>query len=82
MTIKKDLPIIDDYRAIGRRDLLRQWGPPAVAGVALASLGLGLAGRPGRHQPPATESLASPKDWRTQPDVPGRAGGRWGPGTG
>lgn len=76
---KKTTPAIDDYLTIGRRDLLRRWAPSAVAGVALASLGLGLAGRPGRHQSPTTDSLASPRDWRTQPDVPGRvatAGGR------
>ena len=72
MAEKKDLPIIDDYRAIGRRDLFRQWGPPAVAGVALAGLGFGFAGRPGRHRTPSVESLPHPKDWRTQPDPPGR----------
>jgi uncharacterized protein (DUF362 family) len=72
MAAKQDLPVIDEYRAIGRRDLLRQWGPPAVVGAALAGLGFGFAGRPGRHRAADVESLPPPKDWRTHSDVPGR----------
>jgi len=72
MSEKKNLPMIDEYRAIGRRDLLRQWGPPAAAGFALAGLGLGFSGRSGRHQAPDVESLPRPRDWRTQPDTAGR----------
>lgn len=67
-----DLPVVDPYRAIGRRELLRQWAPPAIAGLALAGLGLGFSGRAGRHQPPATGSLAAPRDWRTASDAAGR----------
>ncbi len=66
------LPVVDPYHAIGRRDLLRQWGPPAIAGVALAGLGLGFSGRPGRHQPASVESLPRPKDWRLDPEAAGR----------
>lgn len=79
MAEKKDLPVIDGYRVLGRRDLLRQWGPAAVAGFALAGLGFGFAGRPGRHRAADAEPLPPPKDWRTRPDAPGRlaaAGGR------
>ncbi len=72
MAKTKDLPIIDDYRVIGRRDLFRQWAPPAVAGIALAGLGFGFSGRPGRHRAPDVTSLARPRDWRTQPEVTGR----------
>jgi len=61
---EQKLPVVDEYRAVGRRDLLRQWLPPAVAGMALAGLGLGFSNRPGRHQPPSIESLPSPRDWR------------------
>ncbi len=68
----KKLPIIDDYETLGRRDLLRQWGPPAIAGVALAGLGFGFNGREGRHRPVSSESLSRPRDWRTEPTAPGR----------
>lgn len=83
MAEKNDLPVIDDYRVIGRRDLIRQWGPPAVAGVALAGMGFGFSGRPGRHRAADAEHLPRPQDWRTQPGAAGRlaaAGGR-GPAT-
>ncbi len=65
------LPVIDQYRQVGRREVLRQWLPPAVAGMALAGLGLGFSNRPGRHQPPSVESLPRPRDWRFDPDAPG-----------
>ena len=67
----KNLPVVDAYRAVGRREMLRQWLPPAVAGMALAGLGFGFSNRPGRHRPPSVESLARPQDWRTDPDAPG-----------
>jgi uncharacterized protein (DUF362 family) len=67
----EQLPVVDAYRAVGRRELLRQWLPPAVAGMALAGLGLGFSNRPGRHQPPSLESLPRPRDWRFNPDAPG-----------
>jgi len=67
----KNLPVVDQYRQVGRREVLRQWLPPAVAGLALAGLGLGFSNRPGRHQPPSVESLLRPRDWRFDPDAPG-----------
>ncbi len=75
-----NLPIIDDYRALGRRDLLRQWGPPTATGLALAALGLGFSGRPGRHRAPDVETLPRPKDWRAQSDAPGRMAATRGQG--
>jgi uncharacterized protein (DUF362 family) len=66
------LPVVDPYRQLGRREVLRQWLPPAVTGLALAGLGFGFANRPGRHQPPRVEELPRPKDWRADPDGPGR----------
>jgi uncharacterized protein (DUF362 family) len=68
---EKKLPIVDEYRQVGRREVLRQWLPPVVAGTALAGLGVGFSNRPGRHQPPSVESLARPRDWRIDPDAPG-----------
>lgn len=76
----RDLPPIDDYQVIRRRDFLRQWGPPAAAGVALAGLGLGFSGRDGRHTAPAAESLPRPKDWRVQTENPGRLAAARGQG--
>jgi uncharacterized protein (DUF362 family) len=66
------LPVIDEYRAVGRREVLRQWLPPAVAGIALAGLGVGFSKRPGRHRPPSVERVPVPRDWRTDPELPGR----------
>jgi len=77
---ENDLPVIDDYRAIGRRELLRRWGPPAAAGIALAGFGLGLSGRLGRHQPPSVEALSRPKDWRIDPEAKGRIASACGNG--
>ena len=65
------LPVIDQYRQVGRREVLRQWLPPAVAGMALAGLGVGFSNRPGRHQPPSVEMLSRPRDWRLDPNDPG-----------
>ncbi len=66
------LPVVDEYRQIGRREMLRRWLPPAAAGVALAGLGFGFSNRPGRHRPPTMEELASPRDWRADTDAAGR----------
>ena len=77
---EKKLPVIDEYRAIGRREVLRQWVPPVIAGVALAGLGLGVAGRPGRHQPPSAEALPRPRDWRIDPEAEGRIASACGRG--
>ena len=67
-----DQPIEEEYRRVGRREVLRQWVPPAVAGIALTGLGFGLMNRPGRHQAPSVESLPHPRDWRVDPSAPGR----------
>jgi uncharacterized protein (DUF362 family) len=66
------LPVVEEYRAVGRREVLLQWVPPAIAGIALAGLGLGFANRPGRHRPPSSESLPVPPDWRADPEAAGR----------
>ena len=68
---EKKLPVVDEYRQLGRREVLRQWLPPAVAGMALAGLGLGFSNRAGRHQPPSVESLPLPRDWRVEPEAAG-----------
>lgn len=62
-----------------RRELLARWGPATLAGAALATLGLALVGRPGRHRPPSAEVAAVAPDWRLAPAAPARmaiAGGR------
>jgi uncharacterized protein (DUF362 family) len=66
------LPVVDEYRRLGRREVIRQWVPPAIAGIALAGLGLGFSNRPGRHRPPSAESLSRPPDWRVDPETAGR----------
>ena len=68
----KNLPVVDQYRQIGRREVLRQWLPPAAAGIALAGLGFGFSNRPGRHRPPQLEELPTPRDWRVSADAAGR----------
>ena len=61
-----------DYRRIGRRELLRLWGPAVLAGAAVAGVAGALHGRPGRHQQP-TESTTSPlPDWRVAGDIAAR----------
>ena len=62
----------DPYRAIGRRQLLKVWGPVALTGAALTALGSGLTGRPGRHRPPDATSVPTPPDWRIDAAAPGR----------
>jgi uncharacterized protein (DUF362 family) len=68
----KELPVIDEYRRVGRRELLLRWAPPTIAGIALAGVGLGFTGRGGRHRPVPVEDLPQPRDWRIDPDAPGR----------
>jgi uncharacterized protein (DUF362 family) len=68
-----------DYRRIGRRELLRLWGPAALAGVAVAGFGKVLRGRPGRHRPPEAGVALRPRDWRVDAEEAGRivvAGGQ------
>jgi len=52
-------------RRLDRRELIRTWGPAAVAGVAFTALGAGLHDRPGRHRPPTDDAVPTPRDWRT-----------------
>jgi len=66
------LPVINEYRRVGRRELLLRWAPPTIAGIALAGVGLGLTGRGGRHRPAPVEDLLKPQDWRIEPNAPGR----------
>jgi len=61
-----------DYRTIGRRELLRQWGPAALVGAALAGSGVLLHGREGRHRPPSPDRAALPPDWRLDTGEAGR----------
>jgi uncharacterized protein (DUF362 family) len=71
--MKKDaLPVIDPYRDVDRRQVLREWAPPALVGIALAGLGFGFSNRQGRHQPPSIESLPAPRDWRMAPETAGQ----------
>lgn len=59
-------------KGIGRRDLLKTWGPAALAGAAITALGAGLSDRPGRHQRQASAVALAPPDWRVDPSSPGR----------
>jgi uncharacterized protein (DUF362 family) len=68
----KKLPVVDDYRTVGRRDLLKTWVPPTIIGAALAGLGFGFSNRAGRHQPPSVESLPKLRDWRQESETKGR----------
>jgi uncharacterized protein (DUF362 family) len=61
-----------EYRELGRRELLRRWGPAAVAGLVLAGAGRALYSRPGRHRPPDPERAPGPPDWRIDATSPGR----------
>ncbi len=62
----------DPYRAVGRRELVKLWGPAVLAGAALAALGAGLSGRPGRHRPPELDVAPRPPDWGILPSPAGR----------
>jgi uncharacterized protein (DUF362 family) len=68
----KEPQATDEYRGVDRRDFLRRWAPPIAAGFSLAALGIGLRDRDGRHRPPSSEALLPPRDWRTDPEAPGR----------
>jgi len=57
---------------VNRRDLLKLWGPAALACAATAALGAGLGGRAGRHRPPDRSNVPRPPDWRLDPSAPGR----------
>ena len=59
-------------KSIGRRDLLKTWGPAALAGAAITALGAGLSGRPGRHQRGSGEVAPTPPDWRIDPGTAGK----------
>jgi uncharacterized protein (DUF362 family) len=76
----RNLPVVDEYRRLGRREVLRQWLPPAIAGVALAGLGFGFSQRAGRHRPPSAEDLPLPQDWRVDPQAAGRLAAACGSG--
>ncbi len=54
------------YRLIGRRELLRRWGPAALVGAVLGGGGVVLSGRRGRHQPAVAEPGSEPPDWRVE----------------
>jgi uncharacterized protein (DUF362 family) len=72
MTAAKDPKVPAEYGQIGRRELLKRWGGPALAGIFLAGTGRTLSDRPGRHQPPDSTTLPRPRDWRIDPDASGR----------
>lgn len=55
------------YGRMGRRELLRTWGPPALAAAALGAGGWVLRDHPGRHRATPEEGAPPPPDWR----VPG-----------
>ncbi len=70
--MKEPLPYLDAPATLGRRDLLKTWGPAALAGAAITALGAGLGGRPGRHRREDSAIALAPPDWRVDPTSPGR----------
>ncbi len=60
------------YQGMGRRELLRRWGPAVLVGAVLGGGGALLSGRRGRHRPPAAEPGSVPPDWRIDPGSGGR----------
>jgi len=72
MTDAKDPRVPTEYGRIGRREVLKRWGWPALAGVVLAGAGRSLHDQPGRHQPPDSSALPRPRDWRIDPNASGR----------
>ena len=63
---------LDAPSTLGRRNLLKMWGPAALAGAAITALGAGLSGRPGRHQRVDSTVALTPPDWRVDPSARGR----------
>lgn len=61
-----------EYGRIGRRELLRTWGPAALVSGALVAAGATLHGREGRHRPPDEPADTRLPDWRIDPAAPGR----------
>lgn len=56
-----------EYRRMGRRELLRSWGPPVLATLGLGAAAVLLHGRPGRHRAvPPPLGVPKPRDWRRQ----------------
>ncbi len=54
-----------EYRRMGRRELLKTWGPPALATLGLGAAAALLHGRPGRHEVAArSHGAPGPRDWR------------------
>jgi len=73
MTTPRDHAEPGDYRRVGRRELLRLWGPAVLAGAVLAGSGAALHGRPGRHQrPPEDDGPPPPPDWQAAGDIAAR----------
>jgi len=70
--MKDPRPDLDASPTLGRRDLLKIWGPAALAGAAITALGAGLSRRPGRHQRVDSTAALTPPDWRIDPSSPGR----------
>jgi len=70
--MKDPLPHIDAPTTLGRRELLKTWGPAALAGAAITALGAGLGGRPGRHRSSPSEAAPPPPDWRVDQAAKGR----------
>ena len=64
-------PPVDDYERLGRREVLRLWGPAALAATALGALGFGLAGRSGRHHVAAAGPTETLPDRRSDPAASG-----------
>jgi len=73
MSVTREPTAPGDYRRIGRRDLLRLWGPAVLAGAAIAGGGATLHGRPGRHQQLPESTTPPPPDWRVAGDAPALA---------
>jgi len=66
-----------EYRRMGRRELLRIWGPPVLASLGLGAAAAFLHGRPGRHEGPAPSGgTPRPIDWRRRDAPPALAIGR------
>jgi uncharacterized protein (DUF362 family) len=72
MSVTREPDAPGDYRRIGRRELLRLWGPAVLAGAAIAGGGATLHGRPGRHQQPAESTTPLPPDWRVAAEGPAK----------